>query len=145
MDAVTDLENAGCVEVDPEGDKLRPATLGRVASYYYLKYTTVAVFHAELHDVEEGPRDLPTLLRVLCDASEFDQLPVRHNGDTSGIRTHATTALEACVVPKVSTTLSISCLRHKLAWCRLTGFESRVAAEEHVNLTLSKDLPWKVD
>jgi len=93
---MTDLENAGCVESAPEGDRLRPATLGRVASYYYLKYTTVALFHAELHDVEEGPRDLPTLLRVLCDASEFDELPVRHN-------------------------------------------------EEHVNLQLSKELPWKVD
>ena len=72
-----DLENAGCIEVQPQGDSLGPSTLGRVASYYYLKYTSVALFHAELHDVDEGPTDLPTLLRVLCDASEFDELPVR--------------------------------------------------------------------
>ena len=52
---MTDLENAGCIEVAPQGDALRPAVLGRVASYYYLKYTSVALFHAELHDVEEGP------------------------------------------------------------------------------------------
>ena len=71
-------------------------TLGRINSYYYLKYTSVALFHAELHDVEDGPRDLPTLLRVLCDASEFDELPVRHN-------------------------------------------------EEHVNLQMSKELPWRLD
>ena len=44
-----------------------------------VRYTTVALFCAELHDVDEGPTDLPLLLRVLCDASEFDELPVRHN------------------------------------------------------------------
>ncbi len=78
---LADLENAGCVEVGSEADQdaVAPLTLGRVASYYYLKYTSVALFNAELHDVDEGPSALPTLLRVLCDASEFDELPVRHN------------------------------------------------------------------
>jgi len=75
-----DLENAGCIEIDKtDGVSVRPNTLGRVASYYYLKYTTVALFCAELHDVDAGPTDMSTLLRVLCDASEFDELPVRHN------------------------------------------------------------------
>jgi activating signal cointegrator complex subunit 3 len=75
-----DLENAGCIEVDEtDSESVRPHTLGRVASYYYLKYTTVALFCAELHDVDVGPTELSTLLRVLCDASEFDELPVRHN------------------------------------------------------------------
>ena len=32
-----------------------------------------------MHDVDDPPTDLPTLLRILCDASEFDELPVRHN------------------------------------------------------------------
>jgi len=76
---IADLHNAGCVEVDDDGFGVSPSTLGRVASYYYLKYTTVALFNAELHDVDEAPSDLPTLLRVLCDASEYDELPVRHN------------------------------------------------------------------
>ena len=72
-----DLQSAGCLEIDEiDGSSVRPLTLGRVASYYYLKYTTVALFCAELHDVEEAVTELPTLLRVLCDASEFDELPV---------------------------------------------------------------------
>ena len=69
----------GCVEVDEDDQRVRPLTLGRIASYYYLKYTTVALFCAELHDVDVGPSELRTMLRVLCDASEFDELPVRHN------------------------------------------------------------------
>lgn len=39
---MTHLENAGCIECEPEGDKISPATLGRIASYYYLKYTRYA-------------------------------------------------------------------------------------------------------
>jgi len=76
---ISDLENAGCVEVADDGVTVAPLTLGRVASYYYLKYTTVALFNAELHDVDDAPTELPHLLRVLCDASEYDELPVRHN------------------------------------------------------------------
>ena len=72
-----DLQSAGCLEIDEiDGSSVRPLTLGRVASYYYLKYTTVALFCAELHDVDEAVTELSTLLRVLCDASEFDELPV---------------------------------------------------------------------
>ena len=69
----------GCVEIDDESGRVKQTVLGSISSYYYLKYTTVALFNAELHDVDEGPTELPTLLRVLCDASEFDELPVRHN------------------------------------------------------------------
>lgn len=80
---LADLENAGCVEVEESttgtADVVRPTTLGHIASYYYLKYTTVALFCAEVHEVDDAPTELPTLLRILCDASEFDELPVRHN------------------------------------------------------------------
>jgi len=76
---LADLQNAGCIEVNDETASVRPLVLGQIASYYYLKYTTVALFCAELHDVDDGPTELPVLLRVLCDASEFDELPVRHN------------------------------------------------------------------
>ena len=79
---LADLQNAGCVEIiesESGVDVVKPTILGHIASYYYLKYTTVALFCAEVHDVDDPPTDLPTLLRILCDASEFDELPVRHN------------------------------------------------------------------
>lgn len=52
--------------------------LPRVCEHGATVICSVALFHAELHDVEEAPTDLPTLLRILCDASEFDELPVHH-------------------------------------------------------------------
>ena len=76
---VGDLVNAGCVEYVSDDGALMPTTIGRIASFYYLKYTTVALFYAELHDVDDAPTELPDLLRVLTDASEYDELPVRHN------------------------------------------------------------------
>ena len=56
---------------------MSPTTLGRIASYYYLSHQSVALFSAELADADDGPAELPTLLRVLCAASEYAELPVR--------------------------------------------------------------------
>ena len=74
-----DLACAGCVEISADDDHgVAPTTLGRIASYYYLSHQTVALFSAELAG-DEGQTELPTLLRVLCSASEYAELPVRHN------------------------------------------------------------------
>jgi len=67
---------AGCVHVDEE-ENVTPLTLGHIASYYYLKYTTVRM----LNDRLDEDNDLPTLLEILCDSSEYDEVPVRHNED----------------------------------------------------------------
>ncbi len=49
----------------------------RQASYYYLKYATVKMFSHKL----TSDCSMPLLLDVLCGASEYDELPVRHNED----------------------------------------------------------------
>jgi activating signal cointegrator complex subunit 3 len=73
-----DLADARCIAVDDSLGTVAPQTLGRVASYYYLKYTTVRLFS---HSITEH-NTVHQLLQVLCDASEYDELPVRHNEDT---------------------------------------------------------------
>ena len=60
-----------------DDDTVAPLTLGRVAAYYYLQYTTVALFSTNLTD----ELDLEGLLHVLCGSAEYDELPVRHNED----------------------------------------------------------------
>ena len=40
-------QNAGCLVVD-EGGTIESTTLGRIASFYYLKYKTLSVFSEKL-------------------------------------------------------------------------------------------------
>lgn len=58
-----------------ETEEVIPGTLGRIASFYYLHYTTMKLFYDSINDAN----DLNSLLQVLCDAGEYDELPVRHN------------------------------------------------------------------
>jgi activating signal cointegrator complex subunit 3 len=72
-----DLEVAGLIAHDAETAALRPLALGKIASQYYLKYTTMTVFSERL----TPDAGLPQLLEVLAHAREFEELPVRHNED----------------------------------------------------------------
>jgi len=71
------LEDARCIAIDDEDDSLEPLMLGRVASYYYLQYPSVALFAANI----KANSSLETLLETLCGVAEYDELPVRHNED----------------------------------------------------------------
>lgn len=51
--------------------------MGRIASYYYLSYKTMAHFNYNLR----SNMDVDELLRVLADSEEYATLPVRHNED----------------------------------------------------------------
>lgn len=51
--------------------------MGRIASYYYLSYKTMAHFTRNLHN----NMNVDDLLRVLADSEEYATLPVRHNED----------------------------------------------------------------
>jgi activating signal cointegrator complex subunit 3 len=52
--------------------------MGRIASFYYLSHQTMQHFQDKLRP----DLNLEELLRVLSDAYEYDQLPVRHNEDS---------------------------------------------------------------
>ncbi|KAJ3673847.1 hypothetical protein LUZ60_005839 [Juncus effusus] len=68
-----DLEDSGCVKVDENA--VEPTMLGSIASHYYLSYMTVSMFGSNI-----GPNtSLEVFLHILSAASEFDELPVRHN------------------------------------------------------------------
>ncbi|AQL08745.1 DExH-box ATP-dependent RNA helicase DExH14 [Zea mays] len=70
-----DLEDSGCIKVDDHSVKY--LILGKIASQYYLSYLTVSMFGSNI-----GPNTtLEVFLHILSAASEFDELPVRHNED----------------------------------------------------------------
>jgi len=68
-----DLHQAGLIDV--EGESVAPTTLGRIASFYYLKYPTLETFATGAEGIETHEQ----ALQLLCAAEEFSELPVRHN------------------------------------------------------------------
>jgi len=73
-----DLEAAGCVDL-PDGIRVTPTTFGKTASFYYLHPNTVGMFKKKLKE-NVVIRDV---VQILCDSSEYEELPVRHNEDTT--------------------------------------------------------------
>ncbi|KAH8487180.1 hypothetical protein H0E87_025954, partial [Populus deltoides] len=68
-----DLEDSGCIKMDEEN--VESMVLGMIASQYYLSYMTVSMFGSNI-----GPdTSLEMFLHILSGASEYDELPVRHN------------------------------------------------------------------
>ena len=77
-----DLEDCGCVEAEGEGGKtLSPLPLGRIASYYYLSFRTPFLFYDRINGSDKNNFQLEDATRLLSDAPEFDEMPVRHNED----------------------------------------------------------------
>ena len=75
--ALEKLADARCVAVDDDDVGVEPLSLGRVASFYYLQHSTVALFARTMNE-RNSRRDA---LEILAGAAEFDELPVRHNED----------------------------------------------------------------
>ena len=76
--ALSVLEQASCIEFDDGSEgKIRPTSLGRIASYYYLSHETMEHFRNRL----SSSNTLEELLAVLSHCHEYDELPVRHNED----------------------------------------------------------------
>ncbi|KAI6657394.1 hypothetical protein LOD99_142 [Oopsacas minuta] len=75
-DALRKLEAASCIFVEDTGE-IRSLQYGRVASFYYLKHGTMRLFKNRL-SVECS---LIELIKVMCNAEEYAELPVRHNED----------------------------------------------------------------
>ncbi|KAF6165077.1 hypothetical protein GIB67_000661 [Kingdonia uniflora] len=68
-----DLEDSGCIKVTE--NSVESTMLGSIASQYYLSYTTVSMFGSNI----DSDTSLEIFLHILSGASEYDELPVRHN------------------------------------------------------------------
>jgi len=71
-----DLQQSKCISIEDDTD-LAPLNLGMIASYYYLRYTTVEIFSQSLKKKSK----LKNLLEILAAAAEFDAVPVRARED----------------------------------------------------------------
>lgn len=88
-ETVADLERAGCV-VRGAGGAIASTPLGAIAAAYYLRHATAASFAAAFAGgtatAPHAASPLSALTRLLCDAAEFDELPVRHGEDELNAR-----------------------------------------------------------
>jgi antiviral helicase SLH1 len=73
--SLDDLKLSRCIEVVK--NKLLPTSLGKIASYYYLSHKTIRNFCSKIKPTS----DTHSILRLLAEAAEYDELPVRHNED----------------------------------------------------------------
>jgi antiviral helicase SLH1 len=73
--SLEDLETSRCIEVAK--NKLLSTPLGKISSYYYLSHKTIRNFCTKI----KASADNYALMRLLAEATEYDELPVRHNED----------------------------------------------------------------
>lgn len=72
------LKESKCIETYEADDGetyVMPSELGFIASMYYLKHNTVNKFYSE---ISQG-MSIKEILRLLSDAEEFKETPLRHN------------------------------------------------------------------
>lgn len=77
-----DLENSHCVaiqEAEDGNDRTEPLNLGMIAAYYYITYTTIELFSLSLRQ----KTNLRALLEILTNASEFNDVPIRHKEEAT--------------------------------------------------------------
>lgn len=74
--SLNELAESKCVEVYPNGD-VDPTPLGKIMSYYYLSHKTIR--HLALNAKPKA--SFLDALTWMCRATEYDELPVRHNED----------------------------------------------------------------
>ena len=74
--ALHELAQSSCIELHPNGE-VDSTPFGKIMSYYYLSHKTIR------HLVKHAKRDatFQDVLSWMCCATEFDELPVRHNED----------------------------------------------------------------
>ena len=71
-----ELGQSGCISLLSNGD-VDSTSLGKIMSYYYLSHKTIR--HLVTHATRNASFD--EVLSWMCGATEFDELPVRHNED----------------------------------------------------------------
>ncbi|ESO93256.1 hypothetical protein LOTGIDRAFT_189896 [Lottia gigantea] len=75
--ALMELQCSYCIEIGEDNCAIESLTLGKISSYYYLNHNTVRMFCDELRP----DSTIPDLIEILANATEYAQLPVRHNED----------------------------------------------------------------
>merc|ERR1711871_1047606 len=78
MDGVLNsLDQCGCIAFDEASGEVQSLELGQIASRYYISFRTVSLFKSRLSSISD--LSIEEVVRLVSDAPEYDELPVRHN------------------------------------------------------------------
>ena len=88
--SMNELAESGCIQLHSNGD-VAPTPLGKIMSYYYLSHTTIRM----LMQYAEPTATFENVLSWMCRATEYDELPVRHNEDLINAELSANLPLKA--------------------------------------------------
>ncbi|KAF2097208.1 Sec63-domain-containing protein [Rhizodiscina lignyota] len=88
--SLTELADSGCAAIHSNGD-IDSTPLGKIMSYYYLSHKTIR------HLIKHAKRDatFEDALSWMSCATEYDELPVRHNEDLINAELSANLPLKA--------------------------------------------------
>ncbi|KAJ9662580.1 putative steryl acetyl hydrolase mug81 [Coniosporium apollinis] len=91
--SLASLAESRCIEIHSNND-VDPTPLGKIMSYYYLSHLTIRhlTTHAKPH------ASFADVLAWMCAATEYDELPVRHNEDLINAELSANLPLKAEVL-----------------------------------------------
>jgi antiviral helicase SLH1 len=88
--SMSELAKSGCVALHSSGD-VDSTALGKIMSYYYLSHKTIR----ELTQHATPTATFQEVLMWMCRATEYDELPVRHNEDLINVELSANLPLKA--------------------------------------------------
>jgi antiviral helicase SLH1 len=88
--SMAELAESGCLELHSNGD-VDPTPLGKIMSYYYLSHKTIR----QLTQHAKPAASFQDVLSWMCRATEYDELPVRHNEDLINAELSANLPLKA--------------------------------------------------
>ena len=85
-----ELAESGCIVMQSNGD-IDSTPLGKIMSYYYLAHKTIRM----LKEFAKPTATFEDVLSWMCRATEYDELPVRHNEDLINAELSANLPLKA--------------------------------------------------
>jgi antiviral helicase SLH1 len=88
--SMEELAESGCITLQSNGD-IDSTPLGKIMSYYYLSHKTIR----ELTSHAKPEATFEDVLTWMCRATEYDELPVRHNEDLINAELSANLPLKA--------------------------------------------------
>ena len=91
--SLEELGISGCLELHSNGE-VDPTPLGKIMSYYYLSHRTIR----HLLRRAKPQATFEEVLAWMCGATEFDELPVRHNEDLINAELSAHLPLDASIM-----------------------------------------------